>query len=529
VTIGLLTAGVGYPWETELVAALDGSGAPMTVVRRCADLADVLALASTGQARACVLSSDLRRLDSEAVQRLGSAGVAVVVVHPTGDGRAPTRLSRIGVPVTVADDAGTSKLIAAILGAIDEPGPGGSVRTAGDWTASTAPVAGPVEGTLGRDIDDDSSRKPARPGARDTETAAGSIGSADVGPAPGVADGSDSAEPGVRDSDTRLRPRRLARFHRAAAARVVSDPAAALASKPAGVLPLTVQPGSAVTAPNAGRTAGAERAPGRVIAVWGPVGAPGRSTVAMGIADEIAAAGKTIILIDADVYGGVLAAAYGLLDESPGLAGACRLAANGRLDSAALAGLCWSLSPELSLLTGIARADRWPEVRPSAIPMVLDVAKGLADVVVVDCAAILETDEEISFDTMAPRRNGATLAVLAGADTVLAVGAGDPPGIERLVRGLAQLSDAVPEVTPRVVVNRTRRTAASVAEINDALARFTGTAVAAHLPEDREATDKAWRRSVGLSTAAPRSTLRSGLVALAADLSSASSRAGSKT
>jgi MinD-like ATPase involved in chromosome partitioning or flagellar assembly len=248
----------------------------------------------------------------------------------------------------------------------------------------------------------------------------------------------------------------------------------------------------------------------------------------MGIADEIAAAGSTVILVDADVYGGVLAAAYGLLDESPGLAGACRLAANGRLDSAALAGLCWSLSPELSLLTGIARADRWPEVRPSAIPMVLDVAKGLADFVVVDCAAILETDEEISFDTMAPRRNGATLAVLASADTVLAVGAGDPPGIERLVRGLAQLSDGVPEATPRVVVNRTRRTAASVAEINDALARFTGTAVVAHLPEDRDATDKAWRRSVGLASAAPRSPLRIGLGALAADLASVGRHAGSK-
>jgi MinD-like ATPase involved in chromosome partitioning or flagellar assembly len=234
----------------------------------------------------------------------------------------------------------------------------------------------------------------------------------------------------------------------------------------------------------------------------------------MGIADEAAAAGHVVILIDADVYGGVLAAAFGLLDESPGLAGACRMASNGRLDGATLTGLCWAVGPRFSLLTGIARADRWPEVRPSAIPMVLAVARGLADLVVVDCAAILETDEEISFDTMAPRRNGATLAVLAEADIVLAVGAGDPPGVERLVRGLSQLAEAVPETSPRVVVNRTRHSAASAREISDALARFTGLGVSANLPEDREATDKAWRRCVGLSVAAPRSPLRIGIVAL---------------
>ena len=55
--------------------------------------------------------------------------------------------------------------------------------------------------------------------------------------------------------------------------------------------------------------------------------------------------------------------------------------------------------------------------------------------VVVDCGFSLEADEEISFDTVAPRRNGATLAVLSDADLVLAVGSADPPGMERLVRG----------------------------------------------------------------------------------------------
>ncbi len=73
-----------------------------------------------------------------------------------------------------------------------------------------------------------------------------------------------------------------------------------------------------------------------MIAVWGPVGAPGRTMLATNLAVETAAAGIPTLLVDADVYGGVLASAFGLLDESPGLAGACRQAANGRLDLAEL-------------------------------------------------------------------------------------------------------------------------------------------------------------------------------------------------
>ena len=37
--------------------------------------------------------------------------------------------------------------------------------------------------------------------------------------------------------------------------------------------------------------------------------------------------------------------------------------------------------------------------------------------IMVDCGFCLEADEEISFDTVAPRRNGATLAMLADADS----------------------------------------------------------------------------------------------------------------
>ena len=89
----------------------------------------------------------------------------------------------------------------------------------------------------------------------------------------------------------------------------------------------------------------------------------------------------------------------------------------------------------------------------------------MAPVTIVDCGFCLEADEEITFDTVAPRRNGATLAILADADLVLAVGSADPSGMERLVRGLAELGEMVPEANPSVVLNRSRRSAASPAGV----------------------------------------------------------------
>ena len=80
------------------------------------------------------------------------------------------------------------------------------------------------------------------------------------------------------------------------------------------------------------------RSSSRAPAGWSPsgvpTGAPGRTTVAVGVATELAAAGTPTLLADADVYGGVVAQVLGFLDEAPGLAAAARLANNGQLDVA---------------------------------------------------------------------------------------------------------------------------------------------------------------------------------------------------
>jgi Flp pilus assembly CpaE family ATPase len=173
------------------------------------------------------------------------------------------------------------------------------------------------------------------------------------------------------------------------------------------------------------------------------------------------------------------------------------------------------------VLTGLARADRWPELRPRAVTAVLDEARRIAAFTVVDCAFCLEEDEELSFDSAAPRRNGATLAVLEAADEVLCVSGADPVALQRTIRALGELREVLPQVRPAVVVNQVRRgpVAGDVRrEIGDALVRFAASEVAAFLPADRRATDVALAAGRTLAEAVPASPLRTAMRSLAATL-----------
>jgi Flp pilus assembly CpaE family ATPase len=261
-------------------------------------------------------------------------------------------------------------------------------------------------------------------------------------------------------------------------------------------------------------------APGRVVAVWGPTGAPGRTTVAVNIATELAVLGVSTVLVDADTYGGSVAQSLSLLDEAPGLAAAARAAEQGRLDLPTLARLSPQLPGGMRVITGIPKAERWPEIRPAALERVLELARSLAEVVVVDCGFNLEDDEELSYDTLAPRRNAATLTTLSAADELLAIGSCDPVGLQRLVRGLQELG-TVPSPSPRVVVNRARSSSVGSrpeSRVSEALARFAGVERVEFVPDDPRALDTAVREGRTLAECAPGSPARAALRALAASL-----------
>ncbi|MFI7586673.1 CpaE family protein [Spongisporangium articulatum] len=409
-SLPVLTAITGQR-EAPLVAALGGPGTKVRVVRRCADLADVLSAAAAGLGEAAVLSGDLGHLDREAVGRLQHCGVAVVAL--AGDGQeAAERLHRLGVDAVLSADAPADRLARTVEAAVREV--------------------------------------VARRDAQGARTGAGGL--------------------------------------------LIGDPADALPLRPAPGEAHGGVPGGVRAAVPAGAESGAGQERGQVIAVWGPVGAPGRTTVAVTLAAHLAARAPTL-LVDADTHGASIAQTLGLLDESAGVAAAARAANHGALSTAKLAELAPLAVPGLRVLTGLPQSRRWPELRPGALDEVWERGRELARWVVIDAGFGLETDEELMFDVAAPRRHGATLSALGTADFVVAVGAGEPVGIQRLLAGLPELAEAVPPgVGVQVVMTRVREAAVGrpgAALVSGALDRYAGVRDALLLPDERELYDAA--------------------------------------
>ncbi|MGQ1839580.1 AAA family ATPase [Kocuria turfanensis] len=282
----------------------------------------------------------------------------------------------------------------------------------------------------------------------------------------------------------------------------------------------------AVTGPEPAPTGAEPPGPprsGRIVAVWGPTGAPGRTTVAVNLAAELALLGEDAALADADTYGPSVAAALGMLDEAAGLAQACRLADQGRLDGPALRRTAADVAVAgrtVRVLTGLTRQDRWPELRSGAVATVLERCAQEFGTTVVDCGFALEADEELTVDTMAPRRHAAALTVLERADVVVAVGAADAIGVPRLVKGLPDVAAAAPGARLVVTVNKLRRSAAGRAPelgVREAWARFgSGPAVEHFVPWDPETFDEALLAGAVLAETAAGSPGRAALRRLAA-------------
>lgn len=287
--------------------------------------------------------------------------------------------------------------------------------------------------------------------------------------------------------------------------RVWESPAASALDRPARS---TTDPSIGAGEPSPGRTP----APGgRLIAVWGPVGAPGRTTVALGLAESIADAGRQVCLVDADTYGPSLAMALDLIDEGGGLLRACRQAEGGQPSAEAIRAVSRPVRGRLRLIGGIARPERWTELRGGALDRVWQACRSAFDVTVVDAGFCLEHDDGPA--AFGARRNAATLTAIAHADLVIAVADGSAAGAARLVEAwpaLASLSGG--PVT--VVRNRAGRADAGWTQ---ALCALGVSAPVQLVPADVRALRACWARGRTLSEGARRSRLRRSLTALAAD------------
>lgn len=257
-----------------------------------------------------------------------------------------------------------------------------------------------------------------------------------------------------------------------------------------------------------------EASRGRIVTVWGPAGAPGRTTVAVSMAAALARRGTPTTLVDADPYGGSVAAHLGILDETSGLLGAARLGADGAgAFGARVAAVQRAVGQQLSVVTGLPRGERWVEVRVGVVEHLLEVAR-VHGHVVVDTGFSLE-DDPVADLSPRPARNQLTLGAIDVADELLVVGTPDPVGLARLARGLADLRERGAGAPVRVVVNRMRSSVGwSEREVSGMVEEFARLAGVHVLPDDRAAADRALAAGVAVVEAG-ESELARALVALA--------------
>jgi len=227
--------------------------------------------------------------------------------------------------------------------------------------------------------------------------------------------------------------------------------------------------------------------PGRVVAVWGPAGAPGRTTVATATAAEMARRATPTLLVDADPHAASVAQHLGVLDQVSGVLAASRLVAAGTLHER-LPATCRTVAPCLAVMTGLPRPDRWVEVRPGVLGDVLEASRSRGNVVV-------DTGPDLAVDHAAGpagARNTMTLEALEVADEILVVGAADPVGLSRLARALVDVREVVGSTPLRVVVNRMRPSLGwSEADVVGMVEGFARVSALHFLPDDRAAVDRA--------------------------------------
>jgi Flp pilus assembly CpaE family ATPase len=259
-------------------------------------------------------------------------------------------------------------------------------------------------------------------------------------------------------------------------------------------------------------------------AVWGPKGAPGRTTVAVNLAFEAAAAGGEVLLVDADTYGGAVAQTLGFLDDAPGLAWAARLAGRGELDVLRLRQSVRRAAPGgPRVLPGLPRAELWTEIRPGTWEALLELFRVAFPVTVVDAGFCLEEDEELLYDQVRLRRNAVTRLAVERADLVVAVARADPVGLHAFIRGYQELRDlGVPAGRVRVVVNQLRPGMFGgdrpAEQVRNALGRYVGIEPAAVVPYDRAGVDAALLAGQALREARPGCPAQVALARLAAAL-----------
>lgn len=238
------------------------------------------------------------------------------------------------------------------------------------------------------------------------------------------------------------------------------------------------------------------------VCVWGPSGSPGRSTLALNLACELASSGKAVILLDLDTYSASQGTLLGISEPGPGVAAAVRLVGQGRLDAEQFMRLTTQHQVgrgSLAILTGLGSEVRWPELTVEKTRGLISCATQNYDFVILDVAASLESGLKHVGGVV--DRNVVTRTALEESDQSIVVFNADQIGVKRLCDSFEHLSSFVE--TPILVANRFRTTAlggGAKQQIKDAVSELCRSEVDWFIPEDRASCDRAVLEMIPLAT-----------------------------
>ena len=250
----------------------------------------------------------------------------------------------------------------------------------------------------------------------------------------------------------------------------------------------------------------------RSISVWSPSGSSGSSTLALAIAAELAESGNSVFLLDADIVAPSLDVMLGLTDHPAGIAAACRLVSAQRFDLEQLLRLSVTFSTgtkNLTLMTGLSSASRWPELTADLVEQVLMVAQQNFDFIVCDLASSIEVGLR-HYET-GLERNALTRWLASSANQFIAVVNADPIGVHRYLSELPNLQSLKLDGQQHILVNRLRSTVlgnSAKQQIAETFSRLAQVPVSGYIPDDPIAADLALRDSMPLSLAKRNSSAR---------------------
>ena len=225
---------------------------------------------------------------------------------------------------------------------------------------------------------------------------------------------------------------------------------------------------------------------GQIVAVWGPAGSPGRSTLALCLAATLARRNQRVIVVDADSYAPSLAPMLGLHESQSGVQSLSRHARLETVDPHVLEACAVNLelgAQSFSVITGLNSAAQYVDCGSLAWSRALTTLRAAGHSLVVDLAAPVL---QLAGETIGgPMRNALTLSTLEEADRVLVVANPTQLSILRLSRDWSRLTELTEAASLDVCLNNApANDRGSLDDSLHALWQFTGMDEATVFPRD---------------------------------------------